>query len=644
MLHTLPVRRTATRAEPPCRLQHRRADPLLQRGTCRREGGRRTSTPACRMRPSWFTTTTRRTARARPRSAPVPSVRSETLQGKGHVVRRMFADVEADIYVLVDGDDTYDPAAAPTMVRRLIENQLDMVTAVRLPSEQDAYRLGHRIGNRAAELPGVPRVRQSCQRRAVRLSRVQPALRQVVPRARRRVRDRNRIHHPRAGAEDADRRAGHARIAAAPPARDRSCTPSRDGLRILRTIMMLVKQERPLQSFGLTGAVLLAAGLGLGLPVVLQFLRSGMVPRLPTALLATGLVLAFIAVLRLRPRARAGRAGTAGAEAAGLSVASRDRERRMTARHLAGAAGSAGRRLRRRCGDPVARPRRRDRGGDPFGAGADRRVAPCVHRRSGIASRKRWRGSRPKSPGGRMRPWWRWIATTVLPADAIAVRRSGMAASSSAWTTTPSSPTHTTLARAVAALDDDPTLAAIGCRILLHAMRRGRSFVLGLSGQPAAARRRVVRCGHLRRRRPCDPPHRLGRAAAMTRRCSSAGRNSTSACAPSSGAGASAIAATSRCATRSAPSGAVAWSGTRWFHFVRNRLYIDRKWGAGMAGAAAALRVLSDQGRPQWPAAADAARLVRGGPHVIRPAGAATFAGCTQLSCGSTTRRTAVTG
>src|SRR5262249_45013749 len=74
-------------------------------------------------------------------------VRSEALQGKGHVVRRMFADVEADIYVLVDGDDTYDPADAPAMLRHLIENQLDMVTAVRRAVGQDAYRPGHRAGN-----------------------------------------------------------------------------------------------------------------------------------------------------------------------------------------------------------------------------------------------------------------------------------------------------------------------------------------------------------------------------------------------------------------------------------------------------------------------------------------------------------------
>ena len=75
-------------------------------------------------------------------------VRGETLQGKGHVVRRMFADIEADVYVLVDGDDTYDAAAAPELVRMLVENQLDMVTAVRRPEGDDVYRRGHRLGNR----------------------------------------------------------------------------------------------------------------------------------------------------------------------------------------------------------------------------------------------------------------------------------------------------------------------------------------------------------------------------------------------------------------------------------------------------------------------------------------------------------------
>jgi hypothetical protein len=219
------------------------------------------------------------------------SVRSEMLQGKGHVVRRMFADVEADIYVLVDGDDTYDPAAAPIMVRQLIENQLDMVTAVRLPAEQEAYRRGHRFGNRMLSY-------LVCRVFGNRVSDVLSGYRVF---SRRFVKSFPALA---AGFETETEFTIHALGLKMPigevttnyrgraaGSRSKLHTFS-DGLRILRTIMMLVKQERPLQSFGLTGAVLLAAGLALGLPVVLQFLHSGLVPRLPTALLATGLVLA----------------------------------------------------------------------------------------------------------------------------------------------------------------------------------------------------------------------------------------------------------------------------------------------------------------------------------------------------------------
>ncbi len=133
-------------------------------------------------------------------------VRRETLQGKGHVVRRMFADIEADIYVLVDGDDTYDPAAAPAMVRSLIEHQLDMVTAVRLPTGHEAYRLGHRIGNRVLSY-------LVCHLFGNRVSDVLSGYRvfsrrfvKSFPAARGGFRDGDRVHHPRARTQDADRR------------------------------------------------------------------------------------------------------------------------------------------------------------------------------------------------------------------------------------------------------------------------------------------------------------------------------------------------------------------------------------------------------------------------------------------------------
>jgi Glycosyl transferase family 2 len=218
-------------------------------------------------------------------------VRNETLQGKGHVVRRMFADVEADIYVLVDGDNTYDPAAAPVMVRQLVENRLDMVTAVRLPAGQDAYRPGHRIGNRVLSF-------LVCRVFGNRVSDVLSGYRVF---SRRFVKSFPALA---TGFETETEFTIHALELRMPigelvtqyrgrvtGSRSKLHTIS-DGIRILRTIMKLVKQERPLQSFGLTGAALLTVGLALGLPVVLQFLHSGMVPRLPTALLATGLILA----------------------------------------------------------------------------------------------------------------------------------------------------------------------------------------------------------------------------------------------------------------------------------------------------------------------------------------------------------------
>jgi hypothetical protein len=218
-------------------------------------------------------------------------VHNETLQGKGHVVRRMFADVEADIYVLVDGDDTYDPSAAPGMIRRMIEQQLDMMTGVRLASQQDAYRLGHRMGNRALSFlvhrvfgNRVSDVLSGYRVFSRRFVKSFPALAAGFE-----TETEFTIHALELKMPIGEMATAYRGRAAGSRSKLRTYA---DGLRILRTILMLVKQERPLQSFGLTGAVMLAVGFSLGIPVVLQFLHSGMVPRLPTALLATGLVLA----------------------------------------------------------------------------------------------------------------------------------------------------------------------------------------------------------------------------------------------------------------------------------------------------------------------------------------------------------------
>lgn len=227
-------------------------------------------------------------------------VRHEALQGKGHVVRRMFADIDAEAYILVDGDDTYEAEAAPAMVRLLFDRQLDMVSGTRGADRTEAYRPqgqrpepyrpGHRLGN--VLLSGI--VRWVFGRGASDLlSGYRVFSRRFV----------KSFPALAAGFETEAEFTIHA-LALHMPLREMRTTyrgraegsrsklnTIKDGLRILRTILALVGQERALQTAGLVMGVLLLAGLALGAPVVAEFLHTGLVPRLPTALLATGLVL-----------------------------------------------------------------------------------------------------------------------------------------------------------------------------------------------------------------------------------------------------------------------------------------------------------------------------------------------------------------
>jgi glycosyltransferase involved in cell wall biosynthesis len=217
-------------------------------------------------------------------------VRAETLQGKGHVVRRMFADVEADVYLLVDGDDTYDPDAAPAMVRLLVDQQLDMVTAIRENVCDEAYRRGHRFGNQM--LSGIVRW--------VFGKRICDVLSGYRAFSRRFVKSFPALA---TGFETETEFTVHA-LELSMPIKE-LCTSYRarpigsasklrtfsDGFRILRTIIRLIKEERPLQFFALSGCALLLLGVGVSVPVIFEFWRSGTVGRLPTAVLSTGLVL-----------------------------------------------------------------------------------------------------------------------------------------------------------------------------------------------------------------------------------------------------------------------------------------------------------------------------------------------------------------
>lgn len=202
----------------------------------------------------------------------------------------MFADVDADVYILVDGDNTYEAAAAPAMVRMLVDNQLDMVTATRVTDQEAAYRRGHRsgnvlltglvrwiFGNRITDMLSGYRV---FSRRFVKTF---PALASGFE-----TETEFTIHALELRMPIGEIATRYSERGAGSASKLRTYS---DGARILFTILKLVKEERPLQFFTAAGAFLLALGVVLGLPVIVEYFRTGLVPRLPTAVLSTGLVL-----------------------------------------------------------------------------------------------------------------------------------------------------------------------------------------------------------------------------------------------------------------------------------------------------------------------------------------------------------------
>lgn len=217
-------------------------------------------------------------------------VRRERLQGKGHVVRRMFADIEADLYVLVDGDDTYDAASAPRMCRLLVEEQLDMVNGARVAGGAAAYRPGHRFGNRL--LTGVvagifgARIADMLSGYRVfsrRFVKSFPALAAGFETETEFTVHALEMNMPLAEVPTAYRER--------PPGSASKLRTVRDGVRILATIVRLVKEERPLPFFSLAGALLLLLAAVLVAPVLLTWFETGLVPRLPTFVAAMMLVL-----------------------------------------------------------------------------------------------------------------------------------------------------------------------------------------------------------------------------------------------------------------------------------------------------------------------------------------------------------------
>ena len=223
-------------------------------------------------------------------------VRNESRQGKGNVVRRMFADIEADIYVLVDGDDTYDAGAAPRMISQMIGEGADLLTARRIHTDAAAYRPGHVLGNRLltgltsllfnVHLSDMLSGYRIFSRRfvksfpftaegfAIETELTVHAVRLMMPMSEMDTRYKER-----------------------PVGSVSKLNTYRDGFRILGTIGYLVREERPLVFFATIAFLFAAVAVFIGAPVVSEYVHTGLVPRLPTAVLATGLmVIAFLSL------------------------------------------------------------------------------------------------------------------------------------------------------------------------------------------------------------------------------------------------------------------------------------------------------------------------------------------------------------
>jgi glycosyltransferase involved in cell wall biosynthesis len=217
-------------------------------------------------------------------------VRSETLQGKGRVVRRMFAEVEADIYILVDGDATYDAPSARAMAARIVTDRLDMVVGARVDQDKAAYRRGHRFGNRiltafVADVFGKTFTDILSGYRAFsrRFVKSFPVLSGGFE-----IETELTVHALELELPVAEVETPYY---ARPEGSHSKLNTWRDGVRILNTIVKLYRSERPLGFFSGIGISMAIMSVGFAIPIVITYLREGIVPRLPTAVLSTGLMI-----------------------------------------------------------------------------------------------------------------------------------------------------------------------------------------------------------------------------------------------------------------------------------------------------------------------------------------------------------------
>ncbi len=220
-------------------------------------------------------------------------VRTVRQQGKGHVVRRMFADVDADIYVMADGDATYEAAAAPAMIAMMRADNFDMVVGARKSEAEAAYRPGHRLGN--AMLTGLLKslfgrsftdILSGYRVFSRRFVKSFPVLSAGFE-----IETEMSVHALELAMPVAERETAYA---ARPEGSESKLSTYRDGWRILRTMLTLYRIERPIWFFGLIGGLFAALALGLSVPLFITWLETGLVPRFPTAILVTGMMIVAV--------------------------------------------------------------------------------------------------------------------------------------------------------------------------------------------------------------------------------------------------------------------------------------------------------------------------------------------------------------